>query len=160
MAQPSGGVFGGGPLEGTGQVDSSHQRDAACLYRELKPVCKCVHCLCCLCAIFNRAPGSRLSIRALGPHGRLHGPPQVRGAPPNKIARPPIRFPIRAHVLVSALIGAHTHHSMPRHDGSPAPLWTASASASTQRWAIETSEAKVCAEKQAVEGAQNPQVET
>jgi hypothetical protein len=53
-----------------------------------------VHCLCCLGAVFSRAPGSHLSIRALGSQGRPQGPPRV---PPNKIILFPIRCPIRSY---------------------------------------------------------------
>jgi hypothetical protein len=65
-----------------------------------------VHFLCCLGAIFSRAPGSHLSIRALGSQGRPQGPPQV---PPNKIIPFPTGFPIRSYPgMILFLIGAHT----------------------------------------------------
>jgi hypothetical protein len=61
-----------------------------------------VHCLCCLGAIFSRAPGSHLLIRALGSQGRPQGPPRVRS---NKIIRFPIRCPIRSYY--SMILLAH-----------------------------------------------------
>jgi hypothetical protein len=65
-----------------------------------------VHCLCCLGAIFSRAPGSHLLIRALGSQVRPQGPPRVR---PNKIIRFPIRCPIRSYY--SMILLAHIHMS-------------------------------------------------
>jgi hypothetical protein len=61
-----------------------------------------VHCLCWLGAIFSRAPGSHLLIRALGSQGRPQGPPRVR---PNKTIRFPIRCPIRSYY--SMILLAH-----------------------------------------------------
>jgi hypothetical protein len=55
-----------------------------------------VHCLCCLGAIFSRASGSHLLVRALGSQGRPQGPPRVRS---NKIIRFPIRCPIRSYYI-------------------------------------------------------------
>jgi hypothetical protein len=61
-----------------------------------------VHCLCWLGAVFSRAPGSHLLVRALGPQGRPQGPPRVR---PNKTIRFPIRCPIRSYY--SMILLAH-----------------------------------------------------